>query len=159
MTSARRRGWQQFLFLALLIGAVTSAFSAPGKQDLKAIEHAMAQGRNQVLPCRALIEHDAEELLPCVRYRMDSKGSTREDEARRLGAYFFGWVTADSAAAFSVQGAAQAASAMLAEMLTLQQRLSVKDEQLCALMDVSCAQVRNRKREMLATQRKSGSAN
>ncbi len=134
---------------ALLIAAAPALHAAP-PQDLR---RAMELGRDQVQPCRALIDHDALELLSCVRYRAQPLNTrSRAEDARRLGAWFYGWVTADSAAAFGIEGADAAARELFGDMLALQVRLGVRDEQLCALMELSCEQVKNRKQEMLGVQ-------
>lgn len=56
---------------------------------------------------------------------------------------------ADIAAAYAVDGAEPAASALLRELLPLQRKLGVSDAALCRLMADGCRGVIERKQEVL----------
>ncbi len=131
--------------VALLLGG--APFPAPGADA--PTRQALERGRDAVAACKTLIEHDALELLPCIDYHAgQAQDRSRMDALQRLGAYFSGWVMADSAAAFDVEGAAAASRALAARLAVLQKRLAVSDKTLCALVDVPCAQMRNRRLEL-----------
>ncbi|MGQ0698669.1 MAG: hypothetical protein ACT4PZ_10555 [Panacagrimonas sp.] len=61
------------------------------------------------------IEHDAYELVGCVQARANESGALSPTlaQAHRLGALFRGWLMADVAAAFAVDGAKAAATELM----------------------------------------------
>lgn len=113
---------------------------------------ALQAGADAAAPCRQQIDDDAYEFLECVQVRArPAARRSRLDDARRLGALFQGWVSADVAAGYAVEGAETAASTLLRVLLPLQKQLDVKDRTLCSLQEVSCVAIINRKREVLAS--------
>ncbi|WP_428385346.1 hypothetical protein [Nevskia ramosa] len=124
----------------------------PANADARpAFGEALQQGADQAASCQVQIEHDADELPGCIQARARTAAGTptRLADAHRLGALFRGWVMADIAAAYAVDGAEPAASALLRELLPLQRKLGVSDAALCRLMADGCRGVIERKQEVL----------
>lgn len=134
------------LALALSLALPASADTRPAS----AFAEALQRGADQAASCQVQIEHDADELPGCVqaRARTDTGTPPRHAQAHRLGALFRGWVMADTAAAYAVDGAEPAATAMLRELLPLQRKLGISDAELCKLMPDGCRGLIERKQEV-----------
>lgn len=137
--------------LAIVLALVLHAqASRADSRPQSALTMALQYGADQAASCQEQVEHDADELPGCVQARAHSAGGTprRLAEAQRLGALFRGWVIADIAAAYAVDGAEPAATALLHELLPLQRKLGVTDDALCGLLHDGCSGLIKRKREV-----------
>ncbi len=135
--------------LSLTLALQASVANADAR-PASALADALQRGADQAATCQTQVEHDADELPGCVRARARTAAGTPRKlaDAHKLGALFRGWVIADIAAAYAVDGAEPAASALLRELLPLQHKLGVSDAALCRLMADSCRGLIERKQEV-----------
>lgn len=134
--------------LTLLLGG--SACSRPQPEQLAALR----AGREAATPCQERFHEESQTYADCVRYVARSKasgasGGTPQHDWFRLGALYTGWVHADMVGQQGDAPADQAAHTLLGEALQLQQQLHATDAQLCELVGVPCANLDNRKHELL----------
>lgn len=131
--------------LTLLLGG--SACSRPQPEQLAALR----AGREAATPCQERFHEESQTYADCVRYvaRSKASGGTPQHDWFRLGALYTGWVHADMVGQQGDAPADQAAHTLLGEALQLQQQLHATDAQLCELVGVPCANLDNRKHELL----------
>lgn len=135
---------------ALVAIGLAAGVAHAGGTDTEDDGAALRQGRDRAAVCLPLMEHDAGEFLDCVRYRAQLPvPPSRSDRLRQLGAYWYGWVTADIHGAYALAGADAAAAGLLSDCLRLQAELAIDDERLCPLVDPPCERISSRKQERL----------
>lgn len=127
---------------ALMLTA--TACQSPERQLMRQLE----QGRTSVLPCAEQLHDSAGEFRDCILYRA---GLARNPE-QRLGALFYGWVVADSAAMFAVPEAEPMAAQLAHQAETLRRQLAVDDEPLCRLAEAPCPRLQARRASALRTE-------
>ncbi|AXQ30375.1 hypothetical protein D0B54_17595 [Solimonas sp. K1W22B-7] len=118
-----------------------AACQSPERQLMRQLE----QGRTSVLPCAEQLHDSADEFRDCIRYRA---GLARNPE-QRLGALFYGWVVADSAAMFSVPEAEPVAAQLAREAESLRRQLAIDDGPLCRLAEAPCPRLQARRASAL----------
>lgn len=133
------------ILVMLLLGG--TACSRPQQEQLAALR----AGRDAATPCQERFHEESQTYADCVRYVAQSKasGGAPQRDWFRLGALYTGWVHADMVGQQGDAPADQAARTLLGEALQLQQQLHVGDAQLCELVGVPCANLDNRRRELL----------
>jgi hypothetical protein len=108
------------------------------------LQKQLASGRAAAEPCNGQLHDSAEEFRDCIRLRAASGAP-----AERLGALFYGWVMADSAVMFSVDGAEPIARELARDAATLQRQLGIPDPVLCATVQADCRRLQARREAAL----------
>lgn len=151
-TARRLRSAAAATLAGLFVSLVALAAPPTAATKPTPLQAALSSGAEAAATCQSQIEHDAYELVGCVQARANEHGALPPllAQACGLGALFRGWVMADIAAAFAVDGAEAAATELMHALLPVQEKLGVSDPQLCELLPDSCPTVIHRKREVLA---------
>lgn len=136
------------ILATLLLGG--TACSRPQPEQLAALR----AGRDAATPCQERFHEESQTYADCVRYVAQSKAfnasaGIAQRDWFRLGALYTGWVHADMVGQQGDAPADLAAHTLLGEALQLQQQLHVTDAQLCELVGVPCANLGNRRHELL----------